>query len=126
MLALVILQVALGVYVFINTGELANAAQRGLQQLWNDMLRGDRKSIEAIHGIQRGLQCCGMQGPLDWTANMQLIPTSCCAEEATSCNILSAFSSGCAQTLHDAVSGSGKLIAWIAIGFAVFEVKLID
>lgn len=117
------LQIVLAVYAFIYTDELANAAQNGFQKLWDDMLNGDQKSTEAIHGIQRGLQCCGVNSAVDWTTNGRDVPTSCCVEGVNSCNPVTSFSSGCGKLLHGAVSGSGMLIAWIAIVFAAFEVK---
>lgn len=87
------------------------------------MLREDLKSTEAVHGIQKGLQCCGINGAADWMANGREVPTSCCPEGLNACNTGTAFARGCGPLLHDVVSGSGKLIAWIAMIFAAFEVN---
>lgn len=126
MLVLVIAQIVLAVYAFIYTDELARAAQKGFQSLWEDSQNrpDDLKVLEAIHGIQRGLHCCGRVGPIDWVTRPGGVPSSCCADDANSCNVLTAFQSGCESLLGDVVSGSGMLIAWIAVVFAAFEVKI--
>lgn len=123
LLVLVILQIVLAVYAFIYTEELARAASKGFDTLWNDMVqRQDQKSIEAIHGIQRGLQCCGRSGAADWTTLPGGVPSSCCAD-GTTCSASTAFDRGCGNLLFDVVNGSGMLIAWIAVSFAAFEVS---
>lgn len=109
------------------TEELASAASKGFDTLWNNMSGSDQKSLEAVHGIQRGLQCCGRNSPADWLAlppPQNVIPASCCADGATICTQPNAFTKGCGQLLFDTVNSSGMLIAWIAIVFGAFEVRL--
>lgn len=103
--------------------ELASAAQNGFDKLWRSMSNGDGGATEAIYGVQRGLQCCGNSGPLDWTLLLRTIPPSCCDESAATCSILNAFKTGCGQVLFDTVNSSGMLIAWIAVVFGAFEVS---
>ena len=104
------------------TSDLGTAAKKGFATLWNDMTQNNRKSTEAIHGIQKALQCCGNTAATDWLSIEGGVPSSCCVEGANTCNELTAFSNGCGTQLYDIVSSSGKLIAWIAVSFAVFEV----
>lgn len=106
------------------TDELANASTEGMRKLWTGMLADDKKSTEAFHGIQKGLHCCGLQGPADWTTNNRAVPSSCCAEDSNSCTQTTAFANGCEKLVFDIVRGSGLLIAYIAVAFAAFEVKL--
>lgn len=109
------------------TDELAEMGQKGFRTLWEDSLNrpNDRAVLEAIHGIQRGLHCCGRTGPNDWLNRPgDGIPTSCCQDGANSCNAQTAFQAGCETVLGDVVVGSGLLIAWIAIVFAAFEVRI--
>lgn len=126
MLVLVIAQIVLAVYAFMYTDELASAAKKGFKGLWDNSVANpeDRKVLEAIHGIQRGLQCCGRAGPTDWILRPGGVPSSCCEDGVNSCNVLNAFKSGCESLLGDVVSSSGMLIAWIAVVFAAFEVRI--
>jgi hypothetical protein len=117
---LVVAQIVIAVYAFIYTEELATAARSGFRTLWDDQ---DRKALEAVNGIQRSLQCCGYEGPADWALRGG-VPASCCADGTASCNVGNAFPKGCGSLLFDLVSGSGMLIAWIAIVFAAFEVRI--
>lgn len=103
---LVVLQIVLAVYAFMYTEELATAARNGFNQMWNQ--RNDMKMSQAIDGIQQGLQCCGRNGPGDWSG---AIPNSCCAGNV-SCSQNTAFKSGCSDVLFDLVNASGLLIAW--------------
>lgn len=106
------------------TNDLGTAAQKGFTTLWNDMSqKSDLKSAEAIHGIQRALQCCGNEKPQDWNSIAVPFPSSCCAEGSNSCSDQSAFPEGCSTQLYNLVSTSGMLIAWISVVFAAFEVR---
>lgn len=96
------------------TSDLANAARNGFNTLW-DQKNSDQARI-AIDGIQKGLRCCGSNGPSDWGIN---IPQSCCDEQT--CHLLNAHSKGCGTLLYDFVNDSGLLIAWVAIVFAGIE-----
>lgn len=125
MLVLVVCQVVVAVFAFLYTEEFGQIAQTGFKTLWDDMInRNDATSREAINGIQRGLQCCGNTGPRNWDENSLPVPPSCCAEGVTNCNSGTAFQTGCGQLLTDLVTGSGMLIAWIAVVFAAFEVGI--
>lgn len=116
LLVLVILQIVIAVFAFMYAGELAAAAQRGFNKLW-DNRNTDEQTRIAIDGIQRGIRCCGSNGPADW--GLTSIPQSCCDESV--CTILNAHQQGCATLLYDFVSTSGLLIAWVAIVFAGIE-----
>jgi Tetraspanin family len=78
------------------TDELANASRKGFQTLWDDSIArpDDRKVLEAIHGIQRGLHCCGRTSSSDWLVRGG-VPTSCCEDGVNSCNVGNAFPQGC-------------------------------
>jgi Tetraspanin family len=120
LLVLVVGQIVIAVYAFMYTEELATAARKGFRVLWDSP---DQKDLGAVHGIQRGIQCCGYEGPRDWASRPGGIPTSCCAADATTCSEVNAFQKGCGTLLFDMVSASGMLIAWIAIVFGAFEVR---
>lgn len=119
---LVILQIVVAVYAFLYTEDVANSMSRAFDDLWNSMNNNDAAAREAVNGIQRALQCCGRTGPSDWTnSSAGQIPTSCCNDGLTTCTAATAFPNGCGTVLHDAVYGSGMLIAWIAVVFGALE-----
>lgn len=63
-----------------------------------------------------------MVGPIDWVTTLNF-PTSCCAEGATTCNVLTAFQTGCRTALTEVVKLSAHLIAWFSIGFGAVMVR---
>lgn len=103
------------------TEELATAAQNGFAKLWRAMESNDAGAREAINGVQRGLKCCGNNGPLDWAA--LIMPPSCCEENAAVCTIANSRTDGCGKILFNTVNTSGMLIAWFAVVFGAFEVS---
>ena len=110
------------------TEDLARAAEKGFTTLWRDSVErpNDQAVLQAIFGIQRGIHCCGQNGPNDWTARPGFsVPDSCCEEGTATgtCNASNSFQSGCSQVLFELVKDSGLLIAWIAVSFAAFEVR---
>lgn len=119
---LVVAQIVIAVYAFMYTEDLAVALRKGFWTVWEDT--SNPGSVEAVHGLQRNLNCCGNEGPNDWLTRPGGIPQSCCAGDSGTCNINNAFPKGCGPLLHDLVNGSGMLIAWIAIVFAAFEVRI--
>lgn len=117
LLVIVVLQVVIAVFAFMYTSDLAEIAHRGFVTLFNQA-NGTPPSNEAtiaVGGIQRGLQCCGIDGPASW--GLLNIPDTCCAQ-GSSCNLVNSFQTGCADMIHDFVTDSGLLIAWFAVVFA--------
>ena len=118
------MQIVIAVFAFMYTKDLADAALKGYITLW-DGIGSKANNTEAIYRIQSGLKCCGNKGPNDWPDANLAIPPSCCADQ-NNCNASSPslFKKGCGTILHDLVSASGMLIAWIAMVFGAFEVKV--
>jgi hypothetical protein len=125
LLVLVVAQFVLAGYAFIYADKLAEIGQKGFEKLWEDSVKrpDDLNTLKAIHGIQRGLQCCGRTGPSDWANRPFPFPESCCKEDVTTCTVQTAFDTGCEEVLGEVVVLSGLLIAWIAMMFALFEVR---
>jgi len=51
-----------------------------------------------------------------------VIPTSCCAQGATQCQVSNAFTVGCGTAVNDFISTSGNIIGAVALGVAGIEV----
>lgn len=108
------------------TSDLVDTAKKGFKTLWEDSVNRptDVELLKTIHGIQRGLHCCGRTNANDWIGRPGGVPISCCVDGVTVCTNMNAFKPGCEETIGDIVAASGNLIAWIAIVFGVFEVRI--
>lgn len=108
------------------TSELVETAKNGFKTLWNDSVARptDVELQKTIHGIQHVLKCCGRSSADDWTGRPGGVPVSCCDDGVTTCTVVNAFQTGCETLIGDIVKGSGMLIAWIAIVFGLFEVRI--
>lgn len=95
------------------TSDLAEIARKGFERLFNEANNSSQEANIAVGGIQRGLQCCGINGPGSWAT----IPDTCC-EAGSNCNMQNSFQTGCATMIGDFITDSGLLIAWFAIVFA--------
>lgn len=124
MFLLVVLQIVIAVFAFMYTEEVATAARKGFETLWDSMINGSNEGTVSVNGIQKALRCCGKTGPINWTTALKPIPSSCC-ESGDTCSILTGnvFTDGCGDRLFELVNGSGMLIAWIALVFGALEVS---
>lgn len=124
---LLVLQVVAAVFAFVYTDDLAQIGEDGFTELFRNAQRnpGDVKYNEAVNGIQRALQCCGMDGPSDWLRPPSTtIPLSCCEDRSSgSCPLNQAFPRGCNKELRNVVTSNGIMIAWVSAGFALFLVR---
>lgn len=100
------------------TSDVANIAYNGFMRIFNEANNSQpsNEAMIAVGGIQRGLQCCGSNGPSSWTQ----IPDTCCAEGAN-CTLSNSFQTGCADMIKEFVNSSGLLIAWFAVIFAAIQ-----
>lgn len=76
--------------------------------------------------LQENFQCCGAEGPLDWSSELgpTIVPTSCCkrgsdGEPGTCTAVLNSYSTGCVQKMRDFVERNSSLFGGIAIAVAV-------
>jgi len=117
LLAIVVLQVLLAVFVFVYNQDIQNAAFKGWDRLW----RGSAASAlnrQTIDQIQRTLECCGSESYRDYGA---AVPSSCCPQEAQLCTIQTAYNIGCKIQIKEGIQGSAKWIAYLSIAMAIVE-----
>lgn len=98
MVVLFILQLLDG---FVAYEELKTVATR---RLFNKGLMKNYSNFESVwNEVQRGILCCGVDGPNDWlNRSSQVLPLSCCEMEAgiiDACTIENAYQSGCLNNL---------------------------
>ncbi|CAO1365035.1 unnamed protein product [Diamesa serratosioi] len=101
---------------FFFSNKLAAAATTTFKYKWDRMKSDDMNSQIFVQGIQKNLQCCGLNEASDWSSEFGIPPT-CCAEGYNVCTLDNVFNVGCSKQLFDVVLGSILLIGWIAIIF---------
>lgn len=119
LLAVVILQVLLAIFVFIYNQDIQQAAFKGWDRLWAGRGVSDLNR-QAIDQIQRTIECCGSTTFLDYGI---AIPNSCCPPDAQVCNQLTSYHTGCKTQIKNVVQSSASWIAYLSIAMAVIEVK---
>lgn len=66
--------------------------------------------------FQQAFECCGVDGPGDWTKETLPVPNSCCASNST-CTVVTAFDVGCKER----VSTMFWILAGVAFGILLIE-----
>lgn len=79
------------------------------------------------------LQCCGMNGPTDWTqlgSIDNIIPESCCkevpAQGKCDSNSIHLHEDGCMMRLKAAIENSALILGGVGVGIAIVQVRLIN
>lgn len=121
LLAIVVLQVLLAIFVFVYNKDIQQAAFRGWDRLWTGRVQSEI-NVQAVNQIQRAIECCGSSGPLDYGVN---VPGSCCAPDAINCNELSSsfYRTGCKTQIKNVIEHSASWIAYLSIAMAIVEVR---
>ncbi|XP_023011653.2 CD63 antigen [Leptinotarsa decemlineata] len=126
LLTIFILQVAVGVYAFLqikDKGKFEQTIHQSVETTFNNMYK-NQESNETMQVAQRFLRCCGVNGPSDYSSISKPIPNSCCPNIHVECNTLNnnAYDVGCAQELVRQLERYSKIIGGVAIGIAVVEI----
>jgi CD63 antigen len=119
LLAVVVLQVLLAIFVFVYNQDIQQAAFKGWDRLWAGRGVSDLNR-QAIDQIQRTIECCGSTTFLDYGIQ---IPASCCPTDAQVCNQLTSYHVGCKTQIKAVVQSSASWIAYLSIFMAIVEVK---
>ncbi|CAG9759869.1 unnamed protein product [Ceutorhynchus assimilis] len=118
LLTIFIIQVAIGVYAFLqikNGAQLRQSIYKDVDKTFRDPSPG---AVETRDATQRWLQCCGVNGPDEYSTK----PSSCCAHEPCPSVNNNVFYDGCADKLYSFVVNKSQLIAGVAIGVAAAEI----
>lgn len=119
LLAIVVLQVLLAIFVFVYNQDIQQAAFKGWDRLWIGR-QSSELNRQAIDQIQRTIECCGSISFSDYGS---LLPGSCCPADARQCNELTAYRIGCKTQIKNVVQSSALWIAYLSIAMAIVEVK---
>lgn len=119
LLVLVLFQVCLACFIFLYVGDIKIDTQRSFDKMWR--LRPTSRDNAAMVGmIEESLQCCGNNGPNDYTADS--LPKTCCLPGA-GCSHAAAFPVGCRSHLQESIKTSAQMISYVCIATAIFELS---
>ncbi|XP_066157993.1 CD63 antigen-like [Euwallacea fornicatus] len=119
LLTIFIIQVAIGVYAFLqikNEAQLRQSIHQNVDRVFKD---NTLSAIETRDATQRWLQCCGVNGPDEYGSTK---PPSCCLHEVCPSINNNFFYEGCADKLYFFLVSKSQLIAGVAIGVAAAEI----
>jgi len=123
LLAILILQVAVAIFVFVsakNSGEI-DIKNAYTLNLFNHY-KNNSEEKDIVDTIQNALTCCGVEGPRDFDSILGIgIPSSCCGKKESTCDLQSAYKTGCAEALEDFVKNALVIMGGIALGIAAVE-----
>ncbi|KAJ8968170.1 hypothetical protein NQ314_002427 [Rhamnusium bicolor] len=124
LLTIFIIQVAIGVYVFLqikNTNDFRAKIRQNVQTTFDQRFK-NAEANETMQVTQKYLQCCGVDGPEDYGGSP--IPLSCCQNSERQCPSLNndVFHEGCAVKLFNVLQNSSQVIGGVAIGIAAIEI----
>jgi len=117
LLAVIILQVLLAIFVFVYNQDIQQAAFKGWDRLWAGRQISELNR-QAIDQIQRTIECCGSTTFLDYGIQ---IPNSCCPTDAQVCNQLTSYHTGCKPQIKHVIENSATWIAYLSIAMAIVE-----
>ncbi|KAK4875677.1 hypothetical protein RN001_012099 [Aquatica leii] len=128
LLILFLLQVAIGIYAFIQFKDSNNvdriSIEQGLMETMNlydhnDQARG------TFDTLQSQLKCCGVKGRNDWQRIRvgDSVPSSCCDYNPAKCYPSSAYTQGCSEVLYKFLHDSITIIGIVFVAIAVVELS---
>lgn len=122
LLAIFILQIALGVFAFLQVKESDGSFKKEIYKAMDKAYAKygrDKTTTDAIDSMQQVLKCCGNNGPGDFTQ----LPSSCCEGKPQSCHQAdrSFFDDACNKKLYRSLKDNVEILGYVAIGLCATE-----
>ncbi|XP_032669102.1 CD63 antigen-like isoform X1 [Odontomachus brunneus] len=127
LLLIFVLELGAGITGYLMRGEISNM----LENRMNSTMRQydvDESIRQSWDIMQHDLQCCGINGPTDWTqlgTVNNIIPESCCKELPTQgkcdSNSIHLYESGCMVRLEAAIESSALILGGVGVGVAIVQ-----
>lgn len=126
LMALILVEAAVGVYVYVHKDTIKDTVSGNLKQWINEYHTPSQTSNAKaiIDKLQTGLQCCGVEGPADW-ATKGGIPKTCCDEKVSICDTSKAHKEGCLTKAWKLMNLKLKKYWMIVVGIVGVEVLTI-
>ncbi|XP_015905098.2 CD63 antigen-like [Parasteatoda tepidariorum] len=114
---LMILEVAGGVAAYYYKDEVQDFLKKNM---YVSLIQQKEGSVEIWDELQYEFECCGVEGPDDYTKMNFKVPNSCCKDNAE-CSESNAYTKGCFVQLHDKIKKNITIIIGVAIGIAAIQ-----
>lgn len=127
LMVLVLVEAAIGIYVYIHKDDIKDTLKKPLNK-WLDDYGTQQNAKTLIDAIQSKWQCCGVEGPKDWIHNP--IPPSCCREKNASnpnvqCQSNYAYQDGCYAKGEQIVKAAFTKYLYVVLGVIGIEILTI-
>lgn len=126
LLTLLIVQIAIGIYVFVVYKESNIDVKTVYSKIFKDYWASDAQR-DTVDIVQKNLKCCGIDSYNDFSFNNPnmngTIPSTCCDHPSKNgmCSERDAYPHGCANAIKDLLIKAGKIIGGVALGIASVE-----
>ena len=123
LLVLFLLQVAIGVYAFIQFKDSNGVDKMKIEDELTKTLRSyntNNQAKETFDSLQSQLECCGVKGPNDWLPG-PTVPPSCCKRDAAVCYSSDAHREGCFEVLYKFLRKSITIIGIVIVSIGAIE-----
>ncbi|XP_020291393.1 CD63 antigen [Pseudomyrmex gracilis] len=119
-----VIELAVGIAAAVFKNDFSMVMKDSLKESLKTYSEADR---QAWDNVQKKLQCCGVDGPSDWTSSTLSFPSSCCMEDSQvigSCQMGSTmmYREGCFNKLEMRVQKSATVLIGVGIGIAFIEI----
>ncbi|KAG7208551.1 hypothetical protein KM043_014768 [Ampulex compressa] len=124
LLIIFVIELAVGIAAAVFKKDFSMAMKDTLKESMKNYTDADK---QAWDNVQNKLQCCGVDGPSDWTASNRFFgafPSSCCADAQVICQIglPDVYSEGCFSKLEMRVQKGATILIGVGIGIAFVEI----
>lgn len=117
LMVLVLFQVMLACFIFLFVEDIQQDSGRSFGRMWRSRISSPTSRM-MIDMIQENLECCGSENAFDYLLD---IPKSCCKRDIDKCTRDFAHNIGCRNHLQESIKTSAKVIAYMCLGTALFE-----
>lgn len=117
LMVLVLFQVMLACFIFLFVEDIQQDSGRSFGRMWRSRI-SSRTSRMMIDMIQENLECCGSENAFDYLVD---VPKSCCNRDIDVCTRDLAYNIGCRNHLQESIKSSAKVIAYMCLVTALFE-----
>ncbi|KAJ8917823.1 hypothetical protein NQ315_010732, partial [Exocentrus adspersus] len=125
LLTLLIVQVAIGAYAFLQVGDtqdLRSSVKQVIEKSFKEY-NTSKPMQEEFDFLQTFLQCCGVEDPSDWKWDGGKVPNSCCSSKKD-CTTFSqdCYRKGCTENAYRWFKNGLDLLGILAIAVASIEI----
>jgi len=113
-----------GILVYVKDDDIKVSLKENLYQSFTNYYDSSPTARKSFDKMQRSLECCGVNGPMDWGNSSMEIPSSCCAHpEGEKCYTLpiNLYEKGCWGILERSYADNIRYITGVFLAFAIFQ-----